>query len=434
MSPTLDPGRLRDPALRPIAGKVLEGARLSPADARILYATSDLIGLGRLADMANQRRNGDRVFFSANQHINPTNVCVLRNTCTFCSFARMPKEDGRVHPLARGGLRRGRAGARHADPRVPHRRRAAPQAPAQLLHRHDPGPQGAPPRRCTSRRSPRSRSPTSRGSRRSPSARCSSRMKEAGLTSLPGGGAEVFSTAVRATIAERKLTGQEWLRVHRVAHELGIPTNCTMLYGHVETAEDRIEHLGMLRELQDETGGFLTYIPLAYHPDHNELGEELGRVGTATTGYEDLKNIAVGRLFLDNIPHVKTHWPMVTPFLSQIALALRLRRRRGHRGVRADLSRGRRAHRTCTCPTIELVRADPRRGEAPGGARQPLPAGARALRRAAAGRRSARRQRLQRCMPRGARRMRLGRIPWINCYPVYGAIDRGLVPVPADAA
>jgi aminodeoxyfutalosine synthase len=146
-------------------------------------------------------------------------------------------------------------------------------------------------------------------------------MQEAGLTSLPGGGAEVFSTAVRATIAERKLTGEEWLRVHRVAHELGIPTNCTMLYGHVETAQDRIDHLGMLRGLQDETGGFLTYIPLAYHPDHNELGEEMGRVGTATTGYEDLKNIAVGRLFLDNIPHVKTHWPMVTPFLSQISLS-----------------------------------------------------------------------------------------------------------------
>jgi aminodeoxyfutalosine synthase len=146
-------------------------------------------------------------------------------------------------------------------------------------------------------------------------------MKESGLTSLPGGGAEVFSTAVRATIAERKLTGEEWLRVHRVAHELGIPTNCTMLYGHVETAADRIEHLSMLRALQDDTGGFLTYIPLAYHPDHNELGEEMGRVGTATTGYEDLKNIAVGRLFLDNIPHIKTHWPMVTPFLSQIALS-----------------------------------------------------------------------------------------------------------------
>jgi aminodeoxyfutalosine synthase len=146
-------------------------------------------------------------------------------------------------------------------------------------------------------------------------------LREAGLTSLPGGGAEVFSTAVRATIAERKLTGEEWLRVHREAHQLGIPTNCTMLYGHVETAEDRIEHLTKLRELQDETGGFLTYIPLAYHPDNNQLGEELGRVGSATTAYEDLRNIAVGRLYFDNVPHVKTHWPMVTPFLSQIALS-----------------------------------------------------------------------------------------------------------------
>ncbi len=146
-------------------------------------------------------------------------------------------------------------------------------------------------------------------------------LREAGLDTMPGGGAEVFSTAVRATIAERKLTGEEWLGVHRTAHELGIRTNCTMLYGHVETARDRIEHLAWLRALQDETGGFLTYIPLAYHPDHNELGEELGRVGSATTAYEDLKNIAVGRLFLDNVAHVKTHWPMVTPFLSQIALA-----------------------------------------------------------------------------------------------------------------
>jgi aminodeoxyfutalosine synthase len=108
--------------------------------------------------------------------------------------------------------------------------------------------------------------------------------------------------------------------VHRQAHGLGIPTNCTMLYGHVETYADRIEHLLMLRELQDETGGFLTYIPLAYHPDNNELGEQLGRTGTATTGFDDLKNLAVGRLFLDNFQHVKTHWVMNTAKVSQVAL------------------------------------------------------------------------------------------------------------------
>src|SRR5207237_3764907 len=145
-------------------------------------------------------------------------------------------------------------------------------------------------------------------------------MKDSGVRTLPGGGAEVFSPAARATIADRKLSGDEWLAVHREAHGLGMPANCTMLYGHVETLEDRVDHLLALRALQDETRGFLTYIPLAYHPDHNELGETLGRTGTATTGFDDLKNIAVGRLLLDNIPHVKTHWPMVTPFISQVAL------------------------------------------------------------------------------------------------------------------
>jgi len=315
----LELARLRDPALRPIGEAVARGERLTPADGLALYATSDLLGLGLLADFANRRRNGDRVFFSANQHINPTNVCVLRTTCVFCSFARTPKEDGAytrsleevyaeaaqatgeptrefhivggLHPKLRlsyytdmiRGLRE-----RHPNVHI----KALTAVEIAHLARIE----------------------------KSTAREVLLALKDAGLTSLPGGGAEVFSTAVRATIAERKLTGQEWLEVHRVAHELGIPSNCTMLYGHVETPQDRIEHLSMLRELQDDTGGFLTYIPLAYHPDHNELGEELGRVGTATTGYEDLKAIAVGRLFLDNIPHVKTHWPMVTPFLSQIAL------------------------------------------------------------------------------------------------------------------
>jgi len=320
MPPTLDLAALRDPALRSIGDKVVAGRRLDHADGLALYATTDLLGLGMLAAFANHRVNGDRVFFSANQHLNPTNVCVLRATCTFCSFARTPKEEGAytrsleevyeeaeqargmpttefhivggLHPRLRlsyyTDMLRGLK-ARHPTVHI----KALTAVEIAHLARIE---------KTTERE-------------------VLLALKEAGLTSLPGGGAEVFSTAVRATIAERKLTGEEWIRVHRTAHQLGIPTNCTMLYGHVETAADRLEHLAMLRELQDETGGFLTYIPLAYHPDHNELGEELGRVGTATTGFEDLKNIAIGRLFLDNIPHVKTHWPMVTPALSQIALS-----------------------------------------------------------------------------------------------------------------
>jgi aminodeoxyfutalosine synthase len=145
-------------------------------------------------------------------------------------------------------------------------------------------------------------------------------LRSAGLDTLPGGGAEVFGKGVRATIADRKLVAEDWINVHRTAHRLGIRSNCTMLYGHVETVEDRINHLGMLRDLQDETGGFLAYIPLAYHPDNNALGAELGRTGTATTGFDDLKNLAVGRLFLDNFDHVKSHWIMVTPALSQLSL------------------------------------------------------------------------------------------------------------------
>jgi aminodeoxyfutalosine synthase len=320
MAVELDFSRISDPALRPIAQQVQAGERLSLDAGETLFLTHDILGLGTMADFANQRRNGNRIFFSANQHINPTNVCILRNTCTFCSFARMPKEEGHytrsleevfheaerargaptrefhivggLHPKLRlsyytdmlRGLKE-----RHPDVHI----KALTAVEIAHLARIE---------RCTSRE-------------------VLAALKEAGLTSLPGGGAEVFSTAVRATIAERKLTGEEWIRVHREAHQLGIPTNCTMLYGHVETARDRVEHLDALRQLQDETGGFLTYIPLAYHPDNNELGEELERVGTATTGFEDLKAIAVGRLMLDNIPHMKTHWPMVTPFLSQIALS-----------------------------------------------------------------------------------------------------------------
>ena len=156
-----------------------------------------------------------------------------------------------------------------------------------------------------------------------------------------------------------------------------------MLYGHVETAEDRIEHLEQLRTLQDETGGFLTYIPLAYHPDHNELGEEMGRVGTATTGYEDLKNIAVARLFLDNIPHVKTHWPMVTPFLSQIALSF------GCDDVEGTVVYERIYHEAGahTANAHAISRPGPshsRSREAAGRAGQSLPAGARTVRRPAA--------------------------------------------------
>jgi aminodeoxyfutalosine synthase len=140
------------------------------------------------------------------------------------------------------------------------------------------------------------------------------RLIEAGVDSLPGGGAEIFSERVRRIICDHKIDGQEWLDTARTAHQLGLKSNCTMLYGHLETDEDRVDHLIRLRELQDDTGGFQTYIPLAFHPDNTPL-QHIGK----TTGFDDIKNIAVARLILDNIPHIKAYWIMMTPKIAQIA-------------------------------------------------------------------------------------------------------------------
>src|SRR3984957_3404436 len=320
MGVDVDRSRLFDASLLAIADKIAVGERLSDDDGVALFRSPDLLGVGLMADSVNRAKHGDRVTFAANQHINPTNICILRKTCVFCSFARLPKEEGAYHytldqvldeaAAADGGLTREfhivggldmHAGleyyatmfralkTRHPDVHI------KALTAVEIAH-------------------------ISRIEKMSVEDVLIA-LREAGLDTMPGGGAEVFSRGVRATIADRKLGADEWIDVHRTAHRLGIRTNCTMLYGHVETVEDRIDHLRALRELQDETGGFLAYIPLAYHPDHNELGETLGRQGTATTGFDDLRNVAVGRLYLDNIDHIKTHWVMVTPFLSQAALS-----------------------------------------------------------------------------------------------------------------
>ena len=315
----VDPARLADPALRPIAEKLGSGLRLDAADGLTLFRSADLLGIGMLADAANRARHGDVVTFAANQHINPTNVCILRKTCVFCSYARLPKEEGAYRytleqvmgeaESAAGALTREfhivggldmQAGLAYYTEMFRALKARHPQVHIKALTAVEIAHIAR--------------------IEKMPVAEVLIALREAGLDTMPGGGAEVFSRGVRATIADRKLAAEDWLAVHRTAHELGIRSNCTMLYGHVESLEDRLEHLAMLRELQDETGGFLAYIPLAYHPDHNELGETLGRTGTATSAFDDLKNLAVGRLFLDNIAHIKTHWIMVTPSVSQTSL------------------------------------------------------------------------------------------------------------------
>jgi aminodeoxyfutalosine synthase len=314
-----DRSRISDPVLHAIADRITAGERLTPADGVALFRTPDLLGLGTLADAVNRAKHGDRVTFAANQHINPTNVCILRTTCVFCSYARLPKEDG-AYRYTMDQVWAEAASATDSMTREFHivgglDMKAGLAYYAEMF-------------RGLKARHPQVHIKALTAVEIAHIARIEKMsvrdvlvaLRDAGLDTMPGGGAEVFSPGVRATIADRKLAGSEWIEVHRVAHDLGIRTNCTMLYGHVESVEDRINHLGMLRDLQDETGGFLAYIPLAYHPDNNELGAELGRQGTATTGIDDLKNLAVGRLFLDNFDHIKSHWIMVTPALSQLSL------------------------------------------------------------------------------------------------------------------
>ena len=318
--PDVPPNRLSDPALRPIAEKLAAGQRLSDADGLALYESPDLLGVGALADAVNRATHGNVVTFAANQHINPTNVCILRKTCVFCGYARLPKEDGAYRYTleqvlaeaepARNGLTKEfhivggldmKAGLEYYTAMFRALKREFPHVHIKALTAVEIA--------HIARIEKMSWEDVLVA------------LREAGLDTMPGGGAETFSAAVREQIADKKLGGAEYIDVHRTAHRLGIRTNCTMLYGHVETHADRVAHLRMLRDLQDDTGGFLAYIPLAYHPDDNELGVQLNRKGLATTGFDDLRMLAVGRLYLDNIQHIKTHWIMVTPFLSQTSLS-----------------------------------------------------------------------------------------------------------------
>lgn len=311
--------RIHDPVLRRIGEQVAGGQRLTVADGLALYSTGDLTGLGVLADAVNRAKNGDVVTFASNQHINPTNICVLRKTCVFCGYARLPKEDGAY----RYTLEQVLAEAAHAADGLTREFHIVGGLDMQagLAYYEEMF-------RALKSNFPHVHIKALTAVEIAHIARIEKMswvdvliaLRAAGLDTMPGGGAETFSAAVRDRIADKKLAGAEYIGVHRSAHQLGIRTNCTMLYGHVETHEDRMEHLQMLRDLQDETSGFLAYIPLAYHPDDNELGRQLGRQGTATTGWDDLRQLAVGRLFLDNFQHVKSHWIMVSSPLSQIAL------------------------------------------------------------------------------------------------------------------
>jgi aminodeoxyfutalosine synthase len=306
--------------LIPIAEKVEGGERISREDAIALFESDDLLAVGAMADLVNRRLNGDRVYYVANQHINPTNVCILNKVCVFCSYGVRPVADD-AYTMSLDEVYEEAEAARRAPTREFHI--VGGLHPKLPLSYYTDMIRGLKERHPTVHVKALTAVEIAHLARVEgiDSRQVLQELLDAGLDAMPGGGAEVFSPAVRSTIADRKLAADEWLRVHREAHELGIPTNCTLLYGHVESAADRVDHMILLRDLQDETGGFSTFIPLAWHPDNTALGRELGLEGQRTGGVDDLKALAVGRILLDNVPHIKTHWIMVTRKVSQIALS-----------------------------------------------------------------------------------------------------------------
>ncbi|MFQ6130900.1 MAG: aminofutalosine synthase MqnE [Armatimonadota bacterium] len=295
-----------------IRRKVEAGRRISVEDAVRLYASHDLLEVGALANMVRERLNGDRTYYVVNRHINHTNVCV--NRCRFCAFSRSPDEPGaytlhldQVLERARESAKEGitelhLVGGLHPDLPYSYYRDMIEALHAELPEVHLQA-FTAVEIEYFGRLADMSTKETLAD------------LKQVGLGSLPGGGAEVFAPRVRETICPRKLPGEDWLRIHREAHELGLRSNATMLYAHVETDEERADHLRQLRELQDDTGGFMSFIPLAFHPENTGVTPLRAR-----SGFDDLKNVAVARVFLDKFPHVKSFWIMLGLKVAQVSL------------------------------------------------------------------------------------------------------------------
>jgi aminodeoxyfutalosine synthase len=303
----------QDPELLPLYDKVMAQERLAPEDGLTLYRSRDLLGVGYLANLVRERLHGRRAYYIYNQHLNYSNVCV--NGCQFCAFGKTADEPeaytmtlpeifakvrerldepvteihivGGLHPeLPFSYYLEMLRGIKALRPEV-HLQAFTAVEIAYLAELA-----GLPVEDTLEA------------------------LKDAGLGSLPGGGAEVFSARIRTSLCPKKLSPEGWLSVAQTAHRQGLKTNATMLYGHLETLEERVDHLVRLREAQDETGGFITFIPLAFHPKNTRLPDL-----PETTGFDDLKNLAVARLMLDNFPHIKAFWIMIGPKMAQLSLA-----------------------------------------------------------------------------------------------------------------
>jgi aminodeoxyfutalosine synthase len=301
-----------DLRLHPIREKVLARERLSPEDALTLYRTGDILAVGWLANHVREWMHGNNTYFNVNRHINPTNVCVA--ACRLCAFGRKKDAPGAYTMALEEAWQTAASGYSEAvtefhivgglHPDLPFEyfldlvrglKERFPQVHIKAFTMVEVA--------YLAKRAKLSIRETLE------------QLKAAGVDSLPGGGAEIFADRIRHIICDHKIDGDQWLETARLAHQLGMRSNATMLYGHIESDEDRVDHLLKLRALQDETGGFQTFIPLAFHPANTPL-QHL----PTTTGLNDIRQVAVSRLMLDNFAHIKAYWQMLSPKIAQIAL------------------------------------------------------------------------------------------------------------------
>jgi aminodeoxyfutalosine synthase len=306
------PFQTDDTRLEPIAAKVLAGERLHFDDGIALYGSADILAVGWLANYVREKMHGDIAYFNVNRHINPTNVCVA--ACRLCAFGRKKGAEGSYTMALEQAWETAASGYSEAVTEFHIVGGLHPDLPLEYFLDLIAGLKERFPKvhikaftmveiAFLARRAKLTIPETLK------------KLKVAGVDSMPGGGAEIFADRVRHIICDHKIDGEEWLETARMVHQAGLKSNATMLYGHIENDEDRVDHLLKLRALQDETHGFQTFIPLAFHPDHTALAHL-----PKTTGLTDIRQIAVSRLMLDNFPHIKAYWQMMTAKIAQIAL------------------------------------------------------------------------------------------------------------------
>jgi aminodeoxyfutalosine synthase len=288
----------QDKSLIPLWKKIESGERLTHEDGLVLFETMDLISLGKMADSVKRKKSGEEVYFIIDRQINPTNICVY--SCKFCDFA-VRESDEKAYEMAIDEI--------------------LSKLSQEIREVHIVGglhPKWKFENYLNILREIKSHYPEIQIKawtaveiaffskiEKIPEEKVFEQLLEAGLNTMPGGGAEVFSERVRQELFKQKIGAEDWLRIHRIAHNMGIKTNATLLYGHIETYEERVQHMLKLRELQDETQGFLTFIPLAFQPGL------AGIVDRQSSSLEDLKTLAASRLLLDNFPHIKAYWVML---------------------------------------------------------------------------------------------------------------------------